>query len=332
MSEAIDYSNTETQEQEVERNPIADFPGGHMPVNTQTPAAQAWEEVIDVVTYPVYIKELFFEHTVPEQEAPLIFSAGGSTNTGRDSEFHGVVVDRNRNGELSMISTVTGTYDTIPAAEIYRNFRDDLIAEGYPEARPTWVYVSGDGGKHLLRVTIPGMDWMTAKYNVALALTVDTSIDGTRKHSISLTPYDTKTGNLILGVGNESFTLSARHTKTIATRNAAFSTVITKMVKEWNHTIIPIMTLMDEVEFDKAQALQFLSDVLDYAEIGKRHADKLNASAEGAFVDAVKVSLLDLSMHASGYLTEALSGRQERLRALREKLDSAIRENLPGDM
>lgn len=271
-----------------------------------------WDFVIDCVTYPVHIKPLHFWHEEEEH------NAAGVTNTGRDSEFYGIVVDRNRNGKLSTISTVTGLYDTIAASEVYTALRNDLNSGGI-ENTPQTVYVSGNGGKHQLLVKLDGLEWVSSENKVSMNLLVVTSVDSSTKHTVRLAAMD-ENGAEIMGVGNATFNLSARHTKSIRERHAAFSVVIDNLVQQWNDTIIPTMMLMNDCTFSKGLAVDILGELMEDANIPETHQTKAMLHYEALQAGKSESNLLGVCTALSSYLSEELANKPERLNEFKERL------------
>lgn len=297
---------------EMTLNPITEHGNGKMLL---TALDDPWDLAVDCVNYPVYIKPLYFVH--PDQDDPEAeeYLAIGETNTGRECQFFGVVVDRDRTGELSTISTVTGMYDTMPAAEVYLSLREDLEAEGIT-AKPHEVYVSGNGGKHQLRVVIDGLDWTEG--NMEMSLVLNTSVDGKTKHQIHLAPIDKASGHEIVGLSSAMFNVSARHTKSLREHHASFSLLIQKLVEEWNTTIMPTMVLMNDCKFDKDFALDILKQLSEASGLPALHADRVVEYYTRS--TNKEHNLFGVFRGMSEYLGEELDDKPERLITFKEKL------------
>lgn len=289
---------------------------GLAPVSLPKDTADAWDYAINAVSYPVFIKELFFKHTDDDGEE-FTENAEGMTNTGRETKFFGVVVDRNNDGRLSTISTVTDTYDTIPVPQVYNDLKNDLVAlniEHYPER----VYVSGNGGMQELRVKIPGCEWVNSEKQITLALRVNTSIDGKTKHQVSLCAVD-QDGVELSGIDNVSFNLAGRHTKTIRERHIAFTSVLNNIVESWNTVIVPSMVLMSDSKFDRQFAVELIKNICEESGIPERHADKATTYFESKV--SGECSLFDVYHGLNAYLEESMDTKRERLATFREKMN-----------
>lgn len=276
-----------------------------------------WDVAVDAVDYPVYLKPLFFHHDNEEVQA------AGTTNTGRDCEFYGVVVDPEKDGSLHTISTVTGLYETLPVREVYEALRSDLEKANIA-ATPTRLYISGDGGSQLLEVKLDGLDWVDAGQHVDMFLKLSTSVDGKRRHAVSVAAVDAKTGSEII-VGEEtSVNLSARHTKTIKERHAAFSTIIDGMVSNWNDTIIPTLVMLNDCTFSRSMAMEILTTLLEESGVPERHQNRALGYYETATLKDTDHSMLKVLRGVSEYLDDSLTDRPERLITLREKISKKV--------
>lgn len=295
--------NTETK-----INPIVNHPSG---VNIDH-KDDAWGYAIDCVSYPVILKELFWYDDSPE--AP--HTASGVTNTGRDVQFYGVVVDKDRVESYQTIAVVTGLYDTIAASEVYSTLKDDFDKLNV-DANPYRVYVAGNGGAHELSIKIADMEWINSSNTVNMHMVVNTSVDGSKRHSVRLAAVDGD-GVEVMAVSKATFNLSARHTKTIRERHAAFSTVITTLIDEWNKSIIPFMELMNECEFNKTTAMEILSDIMDNADIPDKHQE--NALRHYESLNRQNDTLYGAIHGVSSYFSRELADKPERLNKFREDI------------
>lgn len=195
---------------------------------TNLDSATAWEAAKNAVDYPVYVFPLhYYDHNGEEREA------SGLTNTMRTSQFHAIVVDKKNDGNLSTISTVTDTYGTIAAVETYQMPHNDLEEMGV-ESNPSSVYVSGDGGRHVLSVDIEGQKAPNMTDDIGMQIKLSTSVDGSKKHAMELVAYDKTNNSEIVGLSHETFNLAARHTRTLKDRHIAFQGTIGKLIEENN--------------------------------------------------------------------------------------------------
>lgn len=306
--EAEEHTEEEQEDIDLGLNPIAASLSGVLHIEHHD---DPWVTAIDVVNYPVMLKPLYYHHDDEYRRAE------GRTNTGRDSEFLGVVVDRLRNGDLSAISVVTGLYETVPAANVYLQLKEDLEQEGI-DAVPYKVYVSGDGGKHELWVRVMGLDWVSGDHEVAMHMIVNTSVDGKKRHSIRMAAVDSESGVELVGIGSSTFNLGVKHTKAIHEHQAAFSAVIENLVAEWNDMIIPSMELLNDAKFDKGFAVDILKQLLIDADIPERHQDRALHWYEAT---AGKThTMYGVLYGISSYLDDSLEKKPERLNLMKEKL------------
>lgn len=294
----------------IEKNPMA-----NQIVARLTDMDDAWGFACDAVDYPVMVKELKFDHEGDE------VMAEGFTNTGRECKYYGVVVDRDRIGRLSTISTVTGMYDTLPPAATYIDLKRDLEEAGI-ESTPRMLYISGTGGVQMLTVDLEDMKAPNMKDDIKMSIQLITSVDGSKKHHCRLVAYNESTGAELVGIKSDNFTINARHTKTIRERHAAFSVAINSLVGEWNDTIMPFMALMQDSEFDKNTALSLLDKVMKKASIPKRHIEKCKEFYEN---DAIVTEGSSHSVYRvvdglSQYIDKNLGDKPERAEKFREDI------------
>lgn len=305
-------------------NPICKYPNGLARLD-HIPPTDGWQRAVDMVDYPVYLKPLMFSHQ-HDGMADTIVDAVGQTNTGRETRFYGVVVDKCRDGNLSTISTVTDNYATIPAAEVYRSLQEDLsrLTMEHQQAIPRSLYVSGDGGSHSLTVAIPGFTWVTMEAEeIVMNVRLGTSVDGSARHSISLVPTIKETGVEVLGIQGRNMSLSTRHTKTIRERHVAFSHIIMQMMKDWDDLIVPSMVLLNDCKFDFRGAMDILESLLKEAELPAKHIDGACENFRRRVDREVQVSMMGILNSVSGYLEVELQSKQERLRTLKDKINTA---------
>lgn len=307
------------------KNPIAECANGVLVLDGHAHDA-AWEAAIDVVNYPVSIRPLFFK---PSEECLIdvpneggFAEARGDTKTGRDSQFFGVVVDRNRVCDEQVVAVVTGTYGTLATAAVYADLKRDL-EENSIKSSPRAVYVSGNGGRAILSVAIDSAEKTLNASNVKMNINLDTSVDGTRKHTIRLSVVD-KDGVEMVGLGEQTFTIGAKHTKTIGERHVAFQTVLVNLVKEWDETIEPMLALMNDCVFDRTMAIDIFNEVMQNAEIPERHIK----NALSGYRPAETESLFGVLYGVSSYLSEALSDKPERLEEFREKINKKSKKTI----
>jgi hypothetical protein len=300
-------------------NPIKEKANGIMNLYSLE-KTRAWELAMDVVDFPVQIVPLHYED---KGEYPL---AKGSTNTNRDVQFFGVVVDRNRTGDKQVIATVTDSYHTINNAKVYKDLMNDLDGANV-ENHPEKVYVSSNGGRQSLLVKLPKMATpvlSVGKFSMSISLV--TSVDGTLKHSISVNPLD-ESGRTVFGM-ESSFSFSSKHTKNLKERHVAFSAVIDKMLSEWNEVIAPMLTLMDGTELKANEALLLTQEILESSKIPEKHVKKMVEEFDDYRQTHTPLSVLhDITSYIDDTLAENRPERVEQFKKALNKTAMKIIKN-----
>lgn len=287
-------------------NPVSKKPNGVIKLDTY-PKHDAWGLAMNVVTYPVHILPLHF------QKEDCFILAKGNTNSGRDVQHFGVVVDRNRDGILQTIATVTDSYHTMDAAKVYKDLMVDLYHAGV-SARPERVYVSGNGGRQVLTVTLDELATPVLSVGkFTMAINLSTSVDGSLKHAISLNPLD-ENNRAIFGFQSD-FSFSSKHTKNLKERHVAFSTVIEKMLSEWNEVIAPMMILLDGETFSSNVALEMTRDILESSNIPEKHTSRMMEGIDAYKNDYTALRVLhDITTYVDDTLAENRPERVEQFR------------------
>lgn len=291
---------------------------------TEMTKEDAWAFAMGAVDYPVYFLPLFIDKKDAElSEENEYLPATGVTNTGRDSTFFGVVVDRLRDGELSTIATVTGLYGTIPTKNIYEDFMRDLDAAGL-NSKPVSVYVSGDGGRAVLRIKIEGMDTpYIGSDRFHMAMDLYTSVDGSTRYQVELNAVN-QDGVAVMGVVDSVLSVSARHTTTIQDRHLAFGTIISKLSTEWNDLIAPTLRLFGQSTLDRTSALGIVENMLEDADIPERHIEAAKYNVENGGGSSVLTVLTGVSE----YFNEAMADKPERLQFFKRNIMKAAKKTL----
>lgn len=285
--------------------------------------SNGWNLAMSLVDYPVYLKPLHFYH------GNIEMSAEGTTNTGRDTEFFGVVVDRHKDDNLSMIAAVTDTYGTIPAVETYKMLHDD-IQEMSIESKPNQLYVSGDGGRQVLWVDIEGMMAPSMSDEIGMQVKLFTSLDGSKKHTLQLVAYNKDDGSELVGITNESFTLSSRHTRTIQERHIAFQSTISKLIGEWNETIIPTMALMGDATFNRADALELLGNITEDAKLADKHIKASRSAYQARMMEqSGQDSIYSVVAGLSDYVQRNIADdKPEHAEKVREQINKVAQKHI----
>lgn len=303
---------------ELGKNPIADAPGGILDLSHKR---SPWKVAIDCVNYPVLLRELFFYDLHGELAA-----AEAETNTGRPSKLYGVAVDRDRTGHLSTISSVTGTYGTIPPHEVYADLMKELRSpDNDYKARPTRIYVSPDGGRQVLHIEFDGiLDTKTAQDEMKMSMHLVTSVDGSTRHHVRLIAHNVASDCEVMGiVKDQNFSLATRHTRTLKDRHVAFRDTLATMVKEWNNDIAPMMALFNGVGFDREYALSLIESIMLKAKIPQQHIDNAKTfyKKDQVTTNVERDTPFRVLTGVSQYLTKSLEDRPERLDRFRDALN-----------
>ena len=310
QSTAVEY-----MQQQVEQSPIVGEVVKELVAEKQLSInVSTWQEAVEFVDYPVYIRPLFFILENDSVNRPAV----GITNTGRDTEFFGVVVDRNKTGHLSTIATVTGVYGTILPVVLYREFEKEMIENGLPDGisiQPKRVYVAGNGGMQQLTLGVEGIDSFD---DISMEIKLISSLDGTKKHHMRLSVYDNSKDCEVLGIDSQEFELSARHTKSIGDRHFAYQLTLLKLIEEWNKSIMPYLRMFYDTLFERDVAVTLLKDIVTASNIPERHAMRIIHNYES---DDGKHSPYSVLVGISSYLETNLKERPERLESFKKAIN-----------
>lgn len=286
----------------------------------------AWERAIGLVDYPVYLKPLHYFHGNVEQHAE------GTTNTGRDTMFFGVVVDRHKDDNLSMIAAVTDTYGTIPAADTYRMLRDDL-EEMSVDATPDVLYVSGNGGRQVLWVDVHGQLAPDLQDEIGMQVKLLTSLDGSKKHALQLVAYNKTDNSELVGITTESFNLSTRHTRTIQDRHIAFQSTVSNLIGQWNDLIMPTMALMGDAKFNRSDALELLANITEDAKLAEKHIKASKNFYQNRMLDQNEDSIYSVVSGLSSYIQDNIaSDKPEHAEKVRDAINKVAHKHITRAM
>jgi len=230
-----------------------------------------WEAAKDAVDYPVYIVPAYFNAVDCDQHNESEFvNANGETNTGRDKDFNLVVVDRFRDDDKQVIACVTGLYGSLKTVDVYQQLQDELLVSEIKNHVDT-LYVSGNGGVQQLTVAMEDMISMSGVPDeLAMKIRLETSVDGSKAHSLSMVA-ENLTGEVGIHVYGGEYRLAARHTNTINDRTYHYIPTVNQMIANWNDVIIPTMSLMFDEKFNRNMALNLVDEMCAKAKIGERH-------------------------------------------------------------
>jgi hypothetical protein len=224
-----------------------------------------WENAKDAVDYPVHIVPAFYQ-----DEDSLFVNANGETNTGRDKDFNLVVVDRLRDGDKQVIACVSGLYGSLKTTDVYAQLQNELLMSDNKNHVDS-LYISGNGGVQQLTVAMDDMISMSgAPDELSMKIRLETSVDGSKAHSLSMVATN-ETGDIGIHVYGGEYRLSARHTTTINDRTFHYIPTVNQMIANWNEVIIPTMSLMYDEKFNRNVALNMVDELCKTAKIGERH-------------------------------------------------------------
>ena len=277
---------------------------------------EAWDVAVDCVDYPVEIVPLFWKNNKTDEYE----TAEGVTNTGRLNQIFGINVDRDLTGKFETIGTVTGLYGTLPTAEAYRNLQGTLTEAGV-ESRPVRVYVSGNGGRHELVVSLGKKASPRPNIEVDMAIVFNTSVDGSKLQAIRLVAWSSE-GHEILGINEADFDVNSRHTKTLGERHASNVLVVSKLVETWESDIIPMMSLMSDGEFDKETVLSLLDTLLEQSNIPDKHSVAIRSKISD------EKTAFDVLNTVSGYFGELSDDKPERVDTFKKNINKNIKNVL----
>lgn len=281
------------------------------------------EKAQDVVNYPVEIVEAFY------QQDDEFVSAAGTTNTGRDTSFYLVVVDKLRNGQFNPIAAVTGQYGTIKTVDVYEDLKQQLESLD-DEYGLRHLYVSGDGGSQALTVSMKNMMSLAGiPDDVEMNIRLNTSVDGTKSHSISMMAHN-KTGDMSSAVYGGEHRLAARHTNTLNARTVDFIPAIKDMIANWNDVVIPSMMLMFDSKYDREFAEELVEQLAEEAGIGKRHRAKIRDlyKSDQVRTNDKSDSLYRVNASITQYIEDELEEKQELQERFRNGLSKAINKRI----
>lgn len=285
---------------------------------------KSWENAKDAVDYPVYIVPAFYQDT-DEQ----FINANGQTDTGRDKDFNLVVVDKFRNDDKQVIACVTGLYGSLKTVDVYQQLENELfISENKNHVDS--LYVSGNGGVQQLTIAMEDMISMNGTPDeLSMKIRLETSVDGSKAHSLSMIANNT-TGDIGINVYGGEYRLSARHTNTINDRTFHYIPTINQMIANWNDVIIPTMSLMYDEKFERNMALNLVDEMCKKAKIGERHQKSIrDLYASGLVRTNDKTdSLYKINMTFNQYFDENLEEKTELRNKFKDGISKAIHNEL----
>lgn len=284
------------------------------------PHGEAWTTAIDAVDYPVEIHPAFYLKDDT-------FSNGKSlTNTGRESQFQMIVVDKLRNGQFNPIACVSDTYGTVSTATAYQELREQLDEKGIKYSVKS-LYVSGNGGSQLLNIQFDDvMDMAGIPDRISLMIQFASSVDGSKSHTVNLFAYNHDI-DAVFDFSGSVQRLSARHTTTMAARTINFIPAIIKLIENWNDQIVPFMMLMRDSSFDRNLAVKLVEEISTDAQMGERHTSQIVEIIGRNVIDRdTEYSLYDLNNVIGKYINDEMEDKPERQQKAIRDLGKAIRK------
>lgn len=282
-----------------------------------------WDVAKDVVDYPVSILPAYFKHDTTGDFVEAI----GLTNTGREKQYCLVIVDKNRDGDLQPISTVSGNYGTLASKDVYEQLQTELaVLEESNDIKS--LFITENGGSQQLTIKMNGMmsmDGIPDSLNMLIRL--NTSLDGTKSHTLSMV---IDTGHAEIHAYGGDYTLSARHTKTIGERSSYYIPTIKMMIDNWNDVIIPMMSLMYDCTFNRNVALELISKMCEDAKIGDAHAEGIANlyTSINLKTDATEDSMYRINMAMNQYLDDELHNSNRIKMQHKDNVTKAIQKQL----
>lgn len=282
-----------------------------------------WDVAKDAVDYPVDILPAFFK------EDGEFKNAMGLTNTGRDKQYCLVIVDKLRDGNNMPIAAVSGKYGSLPSTEVYAQLQSELsVLEESNEIKS--LFVTENGGSQQLTIKMNDMMSMEGVPDALdMMIRLNTSVDGSKSHTLSMVISNRKGGTEIHAYGGD-YNLSARHTKTIGTRSAYYIPTIQKMIENWNDIIIPTMSLMYDCKFNRNVALELISGICEDSKMGEAHEQGVRDlyTSISLKTDDDTDSLYRINMAMNQYLDEEMHDLNRAKIAFKDSVTKSIQKQL----
>lgn len=282
-----------------------------------------WATALEVVDYPVIITPAYYKRD------DSMVAATGTTNTGKDKEFHCVVVDKYDDDNPDVVSVVSGKYGTVETKSVYNELREQLkqLDEKHNLVE---VYVTGNGGAQQLIIEMEDMDSVSGiPDDLAMRIRLTTSVDGTKSHTISMSVHN-KSGDASIALHGSEHKLAARHTQTINDRTIEFIPSIKNMIASWNSTIVPMMKLMFDEKFDMSAAVELVDEITKDAGIGERHRTAIKDLYRS---DRVRTkddsnSLYRITTAIGQYIDDELDKKRDTQDKFKEGLSRSLRRRV----
>lgn len=229
-----------------------------------------WTAAVSAVNYPTKIVPAFYRQKHDAALEPAV----GKTVLGSDKEYYFVLANPFREEfGLKPIACVTEIYGSMSTASIYRTLRAQLseIAQGLKlHVSPRFVYISGNGGKQTLVVSVKGLASLKGlPDDLDMQIQLKTSVDGSRAHEISAMAHS-NTGDTSIHLYGGVYNVKARHTTTIRERTINFVPYIASLLGSWE-SIIATMKFMYDDKFDRAQADAIIGSLSSDVGLAEKH-------------------------------------------------------------
>jgi len=284
-----------------------------------------WDAAKDAVDYPVWITPAFYK----DDDINEFVNANGKTNTGRDKNFCLVVVDKYRDNDKQVIATVSDTYGSLSTKDVYHQLHQELVLSE-TNHDVTRLFVTSNGGMHQLTIKLNDMISMEGVPDeLVMMIRLDTSVDGTKAHSLSMIIHNVKSDTDIHAYGG-NYTLSARHTKTIGKRSAYYIPTINSMIENWNDVIMPTMSLMFDCKFNRNVALDLIAGICKDSKIGERHLANITSLYQSGSVKTndESDSLYRINMTLNQYFDDEMGDMQDTKQKFKDSATRAIQKQL----
>ena len=288
---------------------------------------KSWDIVKDAVDYPVYIVPAYYK----DMSTGEFVLADGESGTGRDKDFHLVVVDKFRTGENQAISTVSGKYGTLETKTVYEELQKQLMTvddDGEVIGHNIRsLYISGNGGQQFLTLSIKDMIGMNGiPDEISMLIQLSTSVDGSKAHTLQSIVHNKTADTTHFVHGEANYKLAVRHTNTVQTRSVNFITTIKTMIMNWNDVIIPTMAIMFDNKFNQNVGLDLINKICKETGIGERHNTKIRElyRSTGVRTNASDDSLYRVNHVFGEYIDDELEDRKELQDRFKEGVAKSI--------
>lgn len=231
-----------------------------------------WKTALKHVDMPIQVKPA----QVDLDGVDGLMEANYHTDSGRHGIFHMICVDRQNDGNWSVLSPATELYAAIAPTKIYENLRshlDDIDAKYNIKQ----CYNSYTGGDQALVIGVDALDSIVRGELIDMELVLVTSLDRTKKHQLIARPVSKKTGKPIYFIDNENnqFSLATRHVTSAAEKVIDFNAAVGQIVKNWNEKIVPYVQFLGDDGFSEKEVYALLTGIVKDAKLPKSLTDQM---------------------------------------------------------